>query len=78
VEREANAKGIRYSAGENAAPFLASVESKYLLALKDRAAWLVNELGDLSDEQFRANMRDFFAHWVEEFQAIEQSLGTDT
>jgi hypothetical protein len=78
VEREANAKGIRYSAGENAAPFLASVESKYLLALKDRAAWLVDELGDLSDEQFRANMRDFFAHWVEEFQAIEQSLGADT
>ena len=78
VEREANAKGIRYSAGENAAPFLASVESEYLLALKDRAAWLVDELGDLSDEQFRGNMRDFFAHWVEEFQAIEQSLGADT
>src|SRR5690348_380749 len=29
IEREANSKGIRYSAGDNAAPFLASVESDY-------------------------------------------------
>jgi hypothetical protein len=78
VEREANAKGIRYSAGDNAAPFLASVESDYLLALNERATWLVDELGDLSDEEFRTYMRDFFAHWVEEFQAIEQSFGADT
>lgn len=77
VERTANDTGIRYAAGENAAPFLASVESEYLSALKSRAAWLIHALGDRSDEEFRATMRRFFVHWIEEFQAAEQSLGAD-
>src|SRR3984893_7458792 len=41
VAREFGPEGIRYRAGENAAPFLSSLESDYLKALKDRAAWLV-------------------------------------
>lgn len=78
IEREAHSSGIRYTAGENAAPFMASLESDYLLALKNRAEWLVDELGDLSDDDFRASMREFYSHWVEEFQAVEKSLGSDT
>lgn len=75
VEREITAEGIKYGAGENAATFLSSVSSSYLLALKDRAAWLVDTLGDLTDEQFKIMMRRFFDKWVEEFQHIERSLG---
>jgi hypothetical protein len=77
IAREFDADGIRYRAGENAAPFLSSLESDYLKALKDRAAWLVNALGDHSEQEFRAVMRQFFDHWVEEFQAVERSLGTE-
>lgn len=77
VVREMTAEGIRYKAGENAAPFLALLESEYLKALKDRAAWLISRLADLSEEDFRTIMRKFFDRWVEEFQHVERSLGGD-
>ena len=41
------------------------------------AVWLVETIGDLTDEQFKAMMRRFFDKWVEQFQSIEQSLGGD-
>lgn len=75
VEREVTSEGIKYGAGENAATFLSSVSSNYLLSLKDRAVWLVETIGDLTDEQFKGMMRRFFDKWVEQFQSIEQSLG---
>lgn len=75
VERKVTPDGIKYGAGENAATFLSSVSSSYLVALKDRAAWLVGALGGLSDEQFKGVMRRFFDKWVEEFQQVEKSLG---
>jgi len=63
VEREPTPAGFRYRAGENAAPFLANLESDYLKALKERAGWLVNALGNLPDEDFHAIMRKFFDRW---------------
>jgi hypothetical protein len=77
VARKFAAEGIRYSAGENAAPFLSSLESDYLKALKDRATWLVSALGDHTEQQLRAVMRRFFDQWVEEFQAAERSFGAE-
>ena len=77
VAREFVTEGIRYRAGENAAPFLSPLESDYLKGLKDRAAWLVNALGDYTEQEFRTVMRRFFDHWVEEFQAAELSLGAE-
>jgi hypothetical protein len=77
VSREFGPEGIRYRAGENAAPFLSSLESDYLKAIKERAAWLVKALGDHTEQAFRTVMRRFFDHWVEEFQAAERSLGAE-
>lgn len=77
VEREFGVNGIRYRAGENVAPFLASLQSEYLIALRERAVWLVDALGDRNEQDFRAVMRHFFDRWVEEFQAAEQSLGAE-
>jgi len=76
VERQVDESGLRYAAGDNAAPFLASLESDYLRALKQRAGWLIAALADYTDDQFQRTMRSFFDRWVEEFQAAEQSLGT--
>src|SRR5258708_1749693 len=76
VEREPTEEGVRYRAGENAAPFLANLESDYLKALKQRAEWLVDALGSRSDEEFRTIMRRFFDRWVEEFHAAERSFGS--
>lgn len=77
VEREFGVDGIRYRAGENAAPFLLSMQSEYLIALKERAIWLVGSLGDRNDREFNAIMRRFFDRWVEEFQVVEHSLGAE-
>ena len=77
VEREFDTDGIRYRAGENAAPFLSTLESDYLKQLRDRAAWLVDELGHLNERDFRAVMHRFFDRWVEEFQMEESSLGAE-
>jgi hypothetical protein len=77
VNREATPDGIRYQAGENATTFLNALQSDYLKALKARAAWLVSNLGHLTDHEFRAVMRRFFDQWIEEFQSVERSLGVD-
>jgi hypothetical protein len=77
VERQITAEGIKYSAGENAATFLASVSSTYLRALKERADWLIETLGGHTDQHFRAVMRRFSDSWVEEFQHVERSIGGD-
>lgn len=78
VERDVANDGIRYSAGDNAAPFLASLQSEYLQALKDRAAWLIKLLSKYSESEFREFMRNFFDRWVEEFHAAELSLGAES
>ncbi len=75
VYREITPEGIKYSAGENAATFLAAVSSPYLRALKDRASWLVGALGGYADQEFKGVMRHFFDDWVEEFQHVERSVG---
>ncbi|NOG73933.1 ABC-three component system middle component 2 [Roseicella sp. DB1501] len=77
VSRDATPDGIRYSAGESAAVFLNALQSDYMKALKERAAWLVDRVGHLPDAEFRALMRRFFDQWVEEFQQVERSLGVE-
>lgn len=74
VEREVTPEGVQYGAGENAMMFLSSVSSNYLLSMKDRAAWLVETISDLTDEQFKSMMRRFFDKWTEEFQYADQDF----
>jgi len=77
VVREACPDGLVYKAGESAAPFLNSIRTPYLCALKSRASWLVDYLAGYSDAEFSALMRRFFDNWIVEFQAVERSLGGD-
>lgn len=77
VRREATPEGIRYFAGESAAPFLSALQTDYLNILKDRAAWLVAEFGSRSELEFHAIIRRFFDRWVTEFQNAEHSLGME-
>jgi hypothetical protein len=77
VVREIDAGGFRYKAGETASLFVESLRSPYLCALRDRAVWLVKYFADQSDEEFDAQMRQFYDGWVVEFQSVESSLGVD-
>ena len=76
VERQATAIGIQYNAGENAAAFLDSLRTPYLVQLKLRADWLINHFKDQPDEVFNRTIQSFFDNWVVEFQEFEQSLGS--
>src|SRR5258706_12922629 len=75
VRREITPEGIKYSAGENVATFMAAMSSPYMRELKSRAEWLVNTLGSCTDVEFKTIVRRFFDQWVEEFQHVERSLG---
>jgi hypothetical protein len=78
IRREVSNEGIRYRAGENAATFLAALETEYLTSLKGRADWLNDVVGKKTDQEFRTLMRRFFDGWIEEFQAAERSLGAES
>lgn len=71
VSREMSSDGIQYLAGETAATFMLSIETPYMLALKERAEWVVEYLAPYSEQDFAALMRGFFDDWVMEFH--EQS-----
>jgi hypothetical protein len=75
VTREATAAGIQYVAGENAAAFLDSLRTPYLMELKLRADWLIDYFNDQSEEAFTKIIQQFFDDWVVEFQELEQSFG---
>ncbi len=77
VVREVHPDGLRYKAGESAAPFLNSIRTPYLCALNARAIWLVDYLAGYGDSEFESLMRRFFDNWVVEFQEMEQSLGAE-
>ena len=74
VERHVGAPGISYRAGEIAGTFLAALESPYISALRDRAAWVIDQFGDMSDDTLRETMERFFGQWIEQFQAVQHSL----
>jgi len=77
VAREIDASGIKYKAGEGAVTFLSALQSDYINALKIRALWIVDMFGDQPDTEFKGFMRQFFDRWVEEFQAVERSMGME-
>jgi hypothetical protein len=77
VRREITSEGIKYCAGDNAAPFMASLSSAYLQELKARSEWIDESLGSHTDEEFKKVMRHFFRAWTEEFQDLEQSQGAE-
>ena len=77
VSRHVGPEGIRYVAGENAVLFLGSVQSEYVKGLQDRARWLVDNLGARTEVELRIVLRRFFDKWVEEFQNVERSMGTE-
>lgn len=75
ITRRVLNRGISYCAGEAAAMFLDSLQSRYFSSLKRRATWLVKHLTSYGDADFDNLMRRFFDEWVLEFQHVEQSLG---
>lgn len=75
VARQASNEGIIYRAGEFAETFLASLTGAYLRELQDRANWVVNQFGTLSDSELKQTTNHVFNRWLEEFQIIQTPTG---
>ncbi len=75
VDRASNNKGIYYGASDYAVPFLSSLESSYTSNLKERAAWIENNLLQLGEQAFTSFVEKIFGKWTQEFQIAENSHG---
>jgi hypothetical protein len=77
VERQADASGIVYRAGEFAETFFSSLSSPYLVALRERATWISLTFSDMEEDAFREAMNAAFGRWIEEFQFARRSLAAE-
>jgi len=74
VDRHVDETGITYRAGEFSETFLISLCTPYLVALRERASWVIQAFGTMNDEEFRETMNSLFDRWIEEFQVVHKSL----
>lgn len=70
AEMSATVGGIHFTAAEGAHPFLSLLETSHAQALAERAAWVVDRYGGLSDADLREVMREVSGHWAEEFEVL--------
>ncbi|MGO2664629.1 ABC-three component system middle component 2 [Mycetocola reblochoni] len=77
AEMSAEESGIKFWANESSEGFLKLLESDYAHALHDRANWVVEELGAVTDASLRERMREVSSHWSEEFEVMQHESGND-
>lgn len=68
AEMEPSADGIHFRASERAAGFVRILETEYAHLLTERATWVVEQFGSLSDKELRGAMRAVSGRWAEEFE----------
>jgi hypothetical protein len=68
VDVIADDRGISYQAAEDAPAVISLMRTKYSLALKERANWLVAELAGLGDDDLTLLMNARIDRWASEFQ----------
>ena len=74
ADRRAEETGIVYGAGEFAETFLSSLTSYYIRTLTERAEWVVQEFGDLTEADLKTRVGEYFEQWIEQFQAPQKSV----
>jgi len=67
---EYSVAGIAYVAGDDARPFLSSINSLYLADLQRRCEWAAREFSAVDDDAIRSRLGDVFGHWAVEFEQI--------
>jgi len=68
VETVHDEHGIAYRAGDDASALVGLMRTNYSKALKDRAKWLIAELGDLEETQLTQRIVEQIGRWATEFQ----------
>jgi len=67
VEQRYEETGVFFAATERSAGFLEALSTEYLIALRERAAWLVDSFGQLPDTELEQMVREHRGEWGAEF-----------
>lgn len=67
LERHYTEAGVMFAATERTAAFLDVLSSNYALQLRERAAWLVSLLGEMSDDELLDIANSQVGEWGAEF-----------
>jgi hypothetical protein len=67
VARAFSSDGISYSATRLTKPFLDHLEAPYTRLLRDRAVWVVERFGGMSDSSLRGYFSEHLGEWGAEF-----------
>ncbi|XGP74808.1 threonine transporter [Actinokineospora auranticolor] len=60
VTMRASTVGIRYEAGDEAHSFVSALASSYIVGLRDRSRWVVQQLGTLTESEIRSQTAAIF------------------
>jgi len=72
VRHDLRPDGFYYAADDAAGPFLDNMRSAYIVALRDRAAWVATTFNSASAEELAASAKRLFAAWTIEFQPVQR------
>ncbi len=67
VERVATQSGISYMASDTAMPFVSCLSAPYMRILLERAEWVVNRFGKVSEIELQEITSHFFDKWTTQF-----------
>jgi hypothetical protein len=67
IETVYSNEGLFYVGTEHSAAFLDALSASYVSGLRDRAAWIVERFGLLSDSGLDTLVREHIGHWGTEF-----------
>jgi hypothetical protein len=73
IERQYESSGVFYSATDRSSSFLDVLRTKYVVLLRERAAWLVERFGEVPDVALEELVREHVGEWGAEF-AMESVL----
>lgn len=71
VERMPEETGIVYRATDEAQSFLDNLGSDYVRGLRNRAEWVANTFGDMTDAELSEFIGHRFSRWTTVFQSAE-------
>ncbi len=64
--------GIEFAASDGAGPFLELLKAEYSVALAEKAAWVADRFGNLSEDEFRTEMQIVVGSWEPEFETMNE------
>lgn len=75
VKRVPTVNGIEYMADELANTFVNSLITPYLVKLRERAQWVADKFGGVTEEELQKITKRFFDKWTTQFHASIGVIG---